>query len=124
MSLTDFHEHGLDALSRFRTRLAEQEPLLLRELLAELTGSLALRGKVELVSDEHDDNVRVRLALELANPRLRLVEGGLASAFASGGYSLAYLWRLRDVVDDDRGVGVAEVDGGETLVAWRSDEQL
>lgn len=80
MSPTDLHEHALDALARLGTRLAEQKPLFLRELLAELARGLALRGKIELVSDEHDDNVRIRLALQLANPRLRLVERGLESA--------------------------------------------
>ena len=111
-------------LGRLGRRLEEQEPGLLRVRLGlggrdyPLVGLLG--DQVELVAGEGDDDVLVGLALQLLDPRLRLVErrldlGSAPSRSPTGVRAGSY--RLRDIVNDDGAVGVPVVHGRQRLVA-------
>lgn len=65
-------------------------------------GDGALAGEIALVAGECDDDVGAALALQLAHPRLGLVEGLAA----------------RDVKDDDRSLCAAVVHRGQRVVTF------
>jgi hypothetical protein len=120
-ALRDGGEQVANILGRLGASLEEEQAGLCRVLPRVVGGDGALGrvvgDEVELVAGERDDDVLVGLALELLDPGLGLVEGGLrALAGIKGGK-----WRgthgLCDVVDDDGAVGVAVVHGRQRLVA-------
>jgi hypothetical protein len=74
---TNLHEQLLYPLPALRASLGKQQTLLLRKLLSQLGRRLARRLEIQLVPDEHDDDARIGLALELAYPGFGFFEGGL-----------------------------------------------
>lgn len=106
-------------LRRLRRRLEEEEPRLARVGLSVGRGHGALVGlfrhEVELVARQSDDDVLVRLALELLYPRLGLIQRRLRGDVLVGRFErrgdLRGTHGLCDVVDDDGAVGVAVVHG-------------
>lgn len=101
----DGGEDVLYVVASLGTGLEEEEALLVSVGLGLLGGDLAgvvvgialVVGKIELVAYEGDDNTGGSLALKLGNPVLGLDEGG----------------GLGEIVNDEGGLGVAVVHGGE-----------
>lgn len=121
-------EDLVDIMSRLGARLEEQQTLLVRVrlclgradllrrpffrivrttlFLAPIIARLVLLTQIELVPHQCDHNPGTRLPLQLGHPVFRFHEAA----------------RLRDVVDDQRGLGIAVVHGrqaGEALLARR-----
>jgi hypothetical protein len=118
-ALRDGGEEVADILGRLGRRL-EEEQAGLGGVLPRVVGGDGALGRivgdeVELVAGEGDDDVLVGLALELLDPGLGLVEGGLRGLV--GALNTARTHGLCDVVDDDGAVRVAVVHGGQRLVA-------
>jgi hypothetical protein len=86
-TLGDGCEEVVDVLGRLRRRLEEEQPGFGGVLPGVVGGDDALGrvvgDEVELVAGEGDDDVLVGLALELLDPGLGLVEGGLRRELVS-----------------------------------------
>jgi hypothetical protein len=76
-----------------------------------------LGNEIELVSGKSDDDILVGLALELFDPRLRLIQRCLSYISTHRSWRLRFTYGLCDVVDDYGAVGVPVVHGRERLVA-------
>ncbi|RMZ72162.1 hypothetical protein GMOD_00007160 [Pyrenophora seminiperda CCB06] len=120
--LRDGCEELLYVLARFRRCLEEEQASLAGILFGVGGGDGALVGrfgnKIELVSGQSDDDILVRLALKLLNPRFGLVQRCLyfyQYRSPSGGAESTY--GLSDVIYDYGAVCVSVVHGRKRLVA-------